>query len=79
VLAEANRLPYGLAAYAFTQSLETAERLGSSLQAGMVGINNFRISLPDTPFGGVRESGHGHENGSEGLDACLVTKLVARA
>lgn len=79
VIAEANRLPYGLAAYAFTRSLDMATRLGSALQAGMVGINNFRVSLPDTPFCGVKESGHGAENGSEGLDACLVTKLVALA
>ena len=76
---EANRLPFGLAAYAFTRSLATANYLAGALQAGMVGINNFRISLPDTPFGGVRESGHGAENGVEGLDACLVTKLVSIA
>jgi succinate-semialdehyde dehydrogenase/glutarate-semialdehyde dehydrogenase len=76
-LREANRLPFGLAAYAFTRSLRVAHDLGAALQAGMVGINSFRISLPDTPFGGIRESGHGAENGIEGLDACLVTKLVS--
>lgn len=78
-LAEANRLPYGLAAYGFTRSLDTAARLSSGLEAGMVGINNFKISLPDTPFSGVKESGHGAENGVEGLEACLVTKLVSVA
>ncbi|HEY8358502.1 MAG TPA: NAD-dependent succinate-semialdehyde dehydrogenase [Ramlibacter sp.] len=78
-IAEANRLPFGLAAYAFTRSLATAQLASEALQAGMVGINNFKISLPDTPFGGVKESGHGAENGNEGLEACLVTKLVALA
>jgi succinate-semialdehyde dehydrogenase / glutarate-semialdehyde dehydrogenase len=75
----ANRLPYGLAAFAFTRDLAIANRLGDALEAGMVGVNTFRISVPDSPFGGIKESGHGSEEGIEGLEACLVTKFVSEA
>jgi succinate-semialdehyde dehydrogenase/glutarate-semialdehyde dehydrogenase len=79
VVKEANRLPYGLAAYAFTKDARRVTRLGDELEAGMVGVNTFRISVPESPFGGVKESGHGSEEGIEGLDACLVTKFVSEA
>jgi succinate-semialdehyde dehydrogenase / glutarate-semialdehyde dehydrogenase len=77
VVEQANRLPYGLAAYAFTQSHRTAQDVADALQAGMVGINFSTLTGPETPFGGVKESGHGSEGGSEGLEAYLVTKYVA--
>ena len=77
VIQQANRLPYGLAAYAFTGSAKTVNLLGEQIEAGMIGINSFGISVPESPFGGVKESGHGSEEGIEGLDACLVTKFVA--
>jgi succinate-semialdehyde dehydrogenase/glutarate-semialdehyde dehydrogenase len=76
---EANRLPYGLAAYAFTNDARRVTRLGEEIEAGMIGLNTFRISVPESPFGGVKESGHGSEEGIEGLDACLVTKFVSEA
>ena len=76
---EANRLPYGLAAYAFSNDAKRVTRLGDALEAGMVGVNTFRISVPESPFGGVKESGHGSEEGIEGLEACLVTKFVSEA
>ena len=79
VVRAANRLPYGLAAFAFTESRRTAALLGEQLEAGMVGINHFRIAFSDAPFGGVKESGHGSEEGPEGLEACLVTKFVSEA
>jgi len=79
VIKAANRLPFGLAAYAFTQSHRTATLLGEQLEAGMVGINTFRVAWTDAPFGGVKESGHGSEEGMEGLEACLVTKFVSEA
>lgn len=79
VMREANRLPYGLAAYAFTRAARTVNLLGEQLEAGMVGINSFQISVPESPFGGVKESGHGSEEGIEGLDGCLVTKFVSEA
>ncbi len=79
VIEQANRLPYGLAAFAFTGSAHRAKLLGEVLEAGMVGVNTFAISVPESPFGGVKESGHGSEEGIEGLDACLVTKFVSEA
>jgi succinate-semialdehyde dehydrogenase/glutarate-semialdehyde dehydrogenase len=79
VVRAANRLPYGLAAFAFTESRRAAALLGEQLEAGMVGINTFRIAMSDAPFGGVKESGHGSEEGPEGLEACLVTKFVSEA
>jgi len=79
VIREANRLPYGLAAFAFTKSARHVNLLGEQLEAGMVGINSYLISVPESPFGGMKESGHGSEMGVEGLDACLVTKFVSEA
>lgn len=76
---QANRLPYGLAAYAFTRSARTVNLLGEQIEAGMIGINSYQISVPESPFGGVKESGHGSEEGIEGLEACLVTKFVTEA
>lgn len=76
-IAKANALPYGLAAYAFTASAANIARLGDAIEAGMVGINSFNISMPETPFGGVKESGHGSEVGMEGIDAFLVTKTLS--
>jgi succinate-semialdehyde dehydrogenase/glutarate-semialdehyde dehydrogenase len=73
---QANRLPYGLASYAWTNDARRVNRLGDSIEAGMVGINTVGIGAADSPFGGVKESGHGSEDGPEGLDACLVTKAI---
>jgi succinate-semialdehyde dehydrogenase/glutarate-semialdehyde dehydrogenase len=78
-IAEANRLPYGLAAFAFTESSRMVRRMGDVLEAGMVGINTFAISVPESPFGGIKESGHGSEEGIEGLEAFLVTRFVSEA
>ena len=76
---QANRLPYGLAAFAFTENGRQANLLGDALESGMVGINTFAISVPDAPFGGVKESGFGSEGGPEGLDSYLVTKAIHQA
>ncbi|MEP3225966.1 MAG: NAD-dependent succinate-semialdehyde dehydrogenase [Parasphingorhabdus sp.] len=73
---QANRLPLGLAAYAFTESLRTANIIGDKIEAGMVGINNLTISPGDAPFGGVKQSGHGSEDGPDGLKAYMVTKAI---
>lgn len=77
-LQRANRLPYGLAAYAMTRSLNRAAVMSESLEAGMVCINHFTVSTPSSPFGGMKESGYGSEGGVEGLDAYLVTKSVTQ-
>ncbi len=76
---QANRLPYGLAAYAFTESAKQALLVGDAIEAGMVGINTVSMAAADSPFGGVKESGHGAEDGPEGLEACLVTKAIHQA
>ncbi len=78
VVAQANRLPYGLAAYAWTQSARTAAVIGDAIEAGMIGINFVGLTGPETPFGGVKESGHGSEGGIEGLDAYLQHKYIAQ-
>lgn len=75
-LEQANRLPFGLAAYAFTNNLTTATAVGLGIEAGVIGINTFAVANSETPFGGVRHSGHGSEGGIEGLDAYLTTKHI---
>ncbi len=79
MIAEANRLPYGLAAYAWTNDPKRRMRLARDIETGMLGINTNMIGGADAPFGGVKWSGHGHEDGPEGLHACLVTKAVHEA
>ncbi len=76
MIAEANRLPYGLAAYAWTNDVQRQRRLAAQLEAGMVGINSHMIGGADAPFGGVKWSGHGSEDGPEGVRACMVLKAV---
>jgi succinate-semialdehyde dehydrogenase / glutarate-semialdehyde dehydrogenase len=76
VVAEANRLPYGLAAYAYTRSAKTAQKLGEAIESGMVSINHHGLALPETPFGGVKDSGYGSEGGSEAIEAYLNTKFI---
>jgi len=77
VIEEANRLNYGLAAYAYTNSAKTAQDLGQAIESGQVSINHHGLGLVDTPFGGVKDSGYGSEGGPEGLDAYMTTKLVS--
>jgi succinate-semialdehyde dehydrogenase / glutarate-semialdehyde dehydrogenase len=76
-LAEANRMPVGLAAYAFTTNAHTAAKISRTVKAGMLGINHFSMGLPETPFGGVLDSGFGSEGGIEGLEAYTTPMLVS--
>ncbi|KFB08547.1 NAD-dependent succinate-semialdehyde dehydrogenase [Nitratireductor basaltis] len=78
VIDEANRLPFGLASYAFTGSADTANQLGMRVEAGMTTINHNGLALPEVPFGGIKDSGHGTEGGSEAIEAYLVTKFVTQ-
>ena len=78
-IAESNRLPYGLAAYAFTRSNATATALGAAIESGMIGINHHGLALTETPFGGIKDSGYGSEGGAEGLEPYMVTKFVSQA
>ncbi|WP_030442627.1 NAD-dependent succinate-semialdehyde dehydrogenase [Actinoplanes subtropicus] len=76
-LATANSLPYGLAAYGFTRSSATAERLIRGFEAGILSINHCGGSVPEAPSGGVKSSGYGKEGGPEGLEGYLVTKRIS--
>ncbi len=79
VVQRANSLPFGLAAYAFTGSSSTANAIGDAIQSGMVGVNSVAVSTPETPFGGVKESGYGSEGGIEGLQVYMNTKFISQA
>jgi succinate-semialdehyde dehydrogenase/glutarate-semialdehyde dehydrogenase len=72
-----NNVPYGLAAYIFTENMDRAIRVAERLETGMVGVNEIRIGAAEAPFGGVKMSGIGREGGREGLDEYFETKLVA--
>jgi succinate-semialdehyde dehydrogenase/glutarate-semialdehyde dehydrogenase len=76
VIGEANRLPFGLAAFAFTENGRRANLIGDLVESGMVGINTFAISVADAPFGGVKDSGLGSEGGKEGLESYQVVKAI---
>jgi len=76
---EANRLPYGLAAYAYTKSAKTANLIASAVESGMITINHSGLALPEVPFGGVKDSGYGSEGGSEAIEAYLNSKFISQA
>lgn len=76
---ESNRLPYGLSAYAFTSSASKARAVVERVQSGMVSINHFGLGFPETPFGGMRDSGYGFEGGSEAIEAYLQTRFITSA
>ncbi len=78
-IAEANRLPYGLAAYAFTSSLKHAHQLSQQVETGMLWINQPAVASAEMPFGGVKDSGYGSEGGTEALEAYLIPKAVSIA
>ena len=78
VIAEANRLPFGLAAYAYTRSLKTANALAAQIETGMLTMNHLGLALPEVPFGGIKDSGYGSEGGSEAIESYLNTKFVTQ-
>ncbi|QND28348.1 NAD-dependent succinate-semialdehyde dehydrogenase (plasmid) [Sinorhizobium meliloti] len=78
VIRRANSLPFGLASYVFTGSSSRAQNAARALAAGMVSVNHFGLALPETPFGGINDSGYGSEGGSETFDGYLNTKFVTR-
>ena len=75
-IAEANRLSFGLAGYAFTRSLKNAHRLAHELEVGMLYVNQPATPSAEMPFGGIKDSGYGTEGGPEALDAYLNTRAV---
>ena len=78
-IAEANRLPYGLATYAFTRSAAVAHKLSSTIETGMLSINHHGMSLPEVPHGGIKDSGYGSEGGLEALKGYMTFKFVTHA
>jgi succinate-semialdehyde dehydrogenase/glutarate-semialdehyde dehydrogenase len=76
---EANRLPFGLASYAFTKSAKTANAIAAEVEVGMMTINHLGLALPEVPFGGVKDSGYGTEGGADAIEAYLNTKFVSQA
>ena len=76
-IAEANRLPFGLAGYAFTNSMKTMHLLNQRLDVGMLWVNQPAAPWPELPFGGMKDSGYGSEGGPEALEAYLNTKTVS--
>jgi succinate-semialdehyde dehydrogenase/glutarate-semialdehyde dehydrogenase len=76
---KANSVPYGLAAYGFTNRADYADRMVEGIEAGNVSINTLEASLPETPFGGVKSSGYGREGGTEGLHNYMITKNVSHS
>ena len=75
----ANSVPYGLAAYGFTNRADYVDRMIEGVEAGNVSINTLEASLPETPFGGVKSSGYGREGGTEGLLNYMITKNVSHS
>lgn len=75
-IALANRSRYGLAGYLFTDSARAVHRVSERLEVGSLAINNMAVSVPEAPFGGVKDSGYGSESGIEGIDAFLDTKFT---
>ena len=76
---EANRVAYGLAGYAYTRSSQRAAAVAEAFDTGMVSINHHGLAVPETPFGGTRDSGYGSEGGTEALEGYLITKFVSHA
>ena len=77
VVTEANRLPYGLASYAYTRSAKTANAIAAAVESGMISINHHGLALPEVPFG-VKDSGYGSEGGLEAIENYLNTKFVTQ-
>ena len=79
VIRRANSTEFGLAAYAFTRSLDLSRRVSRDLDCGVVGINTMAVSMVEAPFGGFKSSGTGKEGGIEGLESYLRTKFIVEA
>ena len=73
----ANDTPYGLAAYVYGNDLSLCRAVASSLEVGIVGVNEWRPLKAEIPFGGVKQSGIGAEGGEEGLREFLETQVIS--
>jgi succinate-semialdehyde dehydrogenase/glutarate-semialdehyde dehydrogenase len=77
-IAKANSVPFGLAAYAFTDSARVSARLIDEVECGSLSIGHYTSSYPEVPFGGIKDSGYGREGGAEGLDGYTFVKGVTQ-
>ena len=75
-IAEANRLPVGLGAFAFTRNGATAQRFADEIETGMLSLNHIGFGLPEVPFGGIGDSGYGSEGGSDAIEPYLTPKFI---
>ncbi|MGE0098253.1 MAG: NAD-dependent succinate-semialdehyde dehydrogenase [Hydrogenophaga sp.] len=75
-ITEANRLPFGLASYAFTRSLKNADLLARRVEVGMLWVNMPAMPSAEMPFGGIKDSGYGSEGGPEAMEAYLNARAV---
>ncbi len=73
----ANASPYGLAAYFFSNNINTVYKISEKLEFGMIGVNGTQLSVPQAPFGGIKESGMGREGSHFGLDGFLELKYIS--
>jgi len=78
IVSEANRLNYGLAAFAFSKSEQTIQNLSVAIESGMISVNHIGLAMPETPFGGIKDSGYGSEGGAEAIEAYLTPKFVTQ-
>ena len=78
-IAEANRLPFGLSAFAFTGSHKTAQAVATRVESGMISINHFGLGHPEAPFGGMKDSGYGFEGGAEAIEGYLQSRFLTFA
>jgi succinate-semialdehyde dehydrogenase/glutarate-semialdehyde dehydrogenase len=78
MIAEANRLPYGLCAFAYTRSAKTTHTVVKRVRSGMLTINQIAIAFPEVPFGGINDSGYGTEGGADALDCYMNVKYVSQ-
>lgn len=73
-----NRLPFGLASYVMTHDMRKASAMAEAIESGNVVVNHWQASLPETPFGGYKDSGVGSEGGIEGLQEFQTIKYVSQ-
>ncbi len=78
-IAKANAVPFGLAAYGFTNRADYIDRMTDEVEAGNISFNTLEASLPETPFGGIKSSGYGREGGTEGLENYMNVKNVSHS
>ena len=77
VIKMANDTPYGLASYFYSRDIGRIWKVAEALEYGIVSINNGLPTIPEIPFGGVKESGMGREGSRYGLDDYLIIKYIS--